>query len=46
MWEWPGRSGRAGFAGRGWERRSGSGLVVYEVLEGWSLLEGAGSAGV
>ena len=33
-------------AGRGWECRSGSGLVVLELLEGRSLLEGAGSAGV
>ena len=33
-WEWPGS------AGRGWECRSGSGLVVLEVLEG------AGNAGV
>ena len=36
-WEWP---GSAGGARRGWECRSGSGLVVLEVLEG------AGSAGV
>ena len=27
---WPGRSGREGFAGRGWECRSGSGLGVQE----------------
>ena len=32
-WEW------SGSAGRGWECRSGSGLVVLEVLEGRSLLE-------
>ena len=36
-WEWP---GSAGGARRGWECRSGSGMVVLEVLEG------AGSAGV
>ena len=29
-WEWP---GSAGGARRGWECRSGSGLVVLEVLE-------------
>ena len=34
------RRGSAGGARRGWECRSGSGLVVLEVLEG------AGSAGV
>ena len=47
--KWPGSAGgtlRSEFAGGGWECRSGGGLVVLEVLEGWSLLEGAGSAGV
>ena len=36
-WEWSGSVRRVEFAGGGWERRSG--LVVLEVLEGWSLLE-------
>ena len=34
-WEWSSRAGgvrRAEFAGGGWECRSGSGLVVLEVL--------------
>ena len=35
-WGW---HGSAGGAQRGWECRSGSGLVVLEVLKGRSLLE-------
>ena len=37
-WEWPGSAGvAADFAGGGWECRSGSGLIVLELLEGRSL---------